>query len=73
MVSSALQKIFSFKGPHLKIIDHSDYSIAILFREFVSCANEFKAISQFLFYQVQYILFYMDIFDSLRLEFCVRS
>ncbi|KAL6082584.1 hypothetical protein STEG23_001615 [Scotinomys teguina] len=38
-------------------------------QEVVSCANEFKAISQFLFYQIQCNWIYVEIFDLLGHEF----
>jgi hypothetical protein len=38
--------------------------------ESFSCAKELKAISYFLFYQVQYIWFYVEVFDAFRVEFC---
>jgi hypothetical protein len=39
-------------------------------QEIFSFANVFKTISDFLFYQIQYIWFYFEFFDQLGLEFC---
>ena len=43
---------------HLLSIDFSVAAASVLYRKsVVSCANEFKAISHFLFYEVEYIWF----------------
>ncbi|ERE69856.1 hypothetical protein H671_6g16854 [Cricetulus griseus] len=36
----------------------------------LSCANVFKAISHFLFYEVQCGWIYVEVFDPFGLEFC---
>ena len=67
-VSFALQKFFSFMRSHLVILGTA---LLVSVQEIVFCSNGFKAISHFLFYQVQCIWFYVDIFDTL--EGCAKQ
>ena len=65
-VSFALQKPFSFVRPHLLIADLNACTSGVLFRRLSTvpmCSR--------LFYKVQCIWFYLEIFDPLGLEFCV--
>jgi hypothetical protein len=64
-VSFALQKLFNFMKGHLSIVYLNTWSI-------FPCANVFEAISQFVFYSIQCVWIYFEVFNSLGLELCTR-
>ena len=71
--SSPYEKLFSFMRFHLLIVYLNAFAIGVLsVQEVVSCANVFKNILHFLFYQDQYIWFYVEAFNSLGREFSIQ-
>jgi hypothetical protein len=72
MVSFALLKNFSFMRSYLLIVDLSVLSYWSSVKDIFSFANEFSAITHFLFYQVQCFWTHIEVFDPLGLEFCAE-
>ena len=68
-VSLSMQKIFSFMRSRSLTVELSVCANDVLFQKIFSCTNVFKAISHFLFYQVQHIWFYVEVFDPFGVEF----
>lgn len=58
-----MQKPLSVMKSHLLIVDPSACVNSVLFRKFISCANEVKTVPQFLLYQSQFIWLYGQVFD----------
>ena len=69
-VSFTLQKLFGFMRVHYLIVHLSTCTTIVSVQEDVSSANVSKTIPHFLFYQVQCIWFYVEVFDPFGLEFC---
>jgi len=67
LVPFALQKLFGFMKSHLVIVELNACANGVLFG--LSLPSEFKAIPCSLFYQVQRIWFYVEVFDPFGVEF----
>jgi len=67
----ALQKLYNFIRSHLSILDLTAQAIGVLFRFFFLCAHKFEALPHFPLYKVQCLRFYLEVFDPLKLEFCI--
>jgi hypothetical protein len=65
MVFFAVQKCFSYMRSHLLITYLGACANSVLF-------NKFKAIPQFLSYQIQWIWFYIEVSDPFAVEFWAR-
>ena len=71
-VSFALQKLCNFMRSHLSILDLTAQAIAVLFRNFSVVAISSRLPPLFHLYKFQYLWFYMEFLDPLRLELCTR-
>jgi hypothetical protein len=69
-MTPSLQKLFSSTGFHFLIVDVSACANDVLFRKVFSYTNRAKCIPYIVFYQVQHIWFYGEVFDSFGVEYC---
>jgi hypothetical protein len=71
-VSFALQKLCNFMRSHLLILDLKTQAIAVLFRNFSPVPIFSRIFPHVLLYKFQCLLFYVEVFDPLRLKLCTR-
>ena len=72
-VSFSLWRLCNFMRSHLLIFFFIlEHKPLVSVQELSPCANVFEAIPHFLFYYIQHIWFYVEVFDPLGLELCTR-
>lgn len=70
-MSFAIQNSFSFMRYHL-LIFYCACTLKWHVQKGFSCANGYKTICQFIYYQIQYIWPYIEVLHPFRNEFCTN-